>query len=141
MNAAATLDAALCTYWVTASALCCAAYAAPPNRRALRFAVHACSAVCEWLTRPRSFVLLQRPTSAADVVRGTWQARQPAVVVRRPAAVVACAQRACACLFGVSCAPSEAPPVQRLHVPHSWFAHFYVLGCFCNGKRRCMRNT
>ena len=67
-------------------------------------------------------------------MRGAWQARQSAVGGRRPATVVASAQRACGCLRGVSCAPTEPLPVQRLHVPHSWFAHFYVLGCFCNGK-------
>ena len=56
MNAATALDAALCTYWVAAATLCCAALSAPPNRRAIRFASHACSVSCGQLTRPRTLL-------------------------------------------------------------------------------------
>ena len=34
----------------------------------------------------------------------------------------------------MSRARAEAPLVQRLLVPHSWFAHFYILACVFNGE-------
>ena len=76
MNAAATLDGVLRTYWVAATLLSCAACAAPRNRHAQ--CVRNSSCACGLLTQLRS--VLQPSASAAHRLRCAWQAREHVLV-------------------------------------------------------------